>query len=161
MGTHIDEERIRKKKRNMDWLKQHQNAPGPYFSSFEDEIVPTECPPPEELDKATKWAGAFLGATLVTSCALGSICLIPCRHSRFYLLLSNCLVALAISTASGAAFFQLAPSALGLDDDEMAKPFVIVPACVLFFGIVSPLTKSRRVANGAMMPLLSKPLRRS
>merc|ERR1711868_218287 len=71
-----------------------------------------------ELDQAKKWAGAFLGATLVTSCALGSICLIPCRHSRFYLMLSNCLVALAISTASGASFFQLAPSALGLDDSE-------------------------------------------
>ena len=115
----------------MDWLKQHQNAPGPYFSSFEDEIVPTECPPPEELDKATKWAGAFLGATLVTSCALGSICLIPCRHSRFYLMLSNCLVALAISTASGASFFQLAPSALGLSDSEMADTFVILPATIM------------------------------
>ena len=81
--------------------------------------------------QSQQWAGAFLGATMVTSCALGSVVLIPCRHSRFYLLLSNCLVALAISTASGAAFFQLAPSALGLDDDEMAKPFVIVPASVM------------------------------
>ena len=88
-------------------------------TKLEDEIEPTECPPPEELDQATKWAGAFLGATLVTSCALGSICLIPCRHSRFYLMLSNCLVALAISTASGASFFQLAPSALGLSNGSL------------------------------------------
>lgn len=114
----------------MEWLKLPKK--GPYYEyPFEDEIEPTECPPPEELDQATKWAGAFLGATLVTSCALGSICLIPCRHSRFYLMLSNCLVALAISTASGASFFQLAPSALGLSDAEMADNFVILPASVM------------------------------
>ena len=30
-----------------------------------------------------------------------------------------------------ASFFQLAPSAVGLDDDEMTQPFVIVPASVM------------------------------
>ena len=33
--------------------------------------------------------------------------------------------------ASGASFFQLAPSALGLDDSEMADEFVILPATVM------------------------------
>ena len=81
--------------------------------------------------KAQKWGGAFLGATLVTSCALVSLCLIPCRKSMFYVKFSNCLVALAISTASGASFFQLAPSALGIPENEMTQAPVIIPATVM------------------------------
>ena len=100
-----------------------------------------------EWGQSEQWAGAFLGATMVTSCALGSVCLIPCRHSRFYLLLSNCLVALAISTASGAAFFQLAPSALGLDDDEMTEPFVILPASVMCLAFWYCLTNDKIKAS--------------
>ena len=100
-----------------------------------------------EWGQSQQWAGAFLGATMVTSCALGSVCLIPCRHSRFYLLLSNCLVALAISTASGAAFFQLAPSALGLDDDEMTEPFVILPASIMCLVFWFCLTIDKIKAN--------------
>ena len=49
----------------------------------------------------------------------------------FYVKFSNCLVALAISTASGASFFQLAPSALGISEKEMTQPPVIVPATVM------------------------------
>ena len=40
-------------------------------------------------------------------------------------------VALAISTASGASFFQLAPTALGVPEKQMTQPFVIVPATVM------------------------------
>ena len=86
--------------------------------------------------KAQKWGGAFIGATMVTSCALGSLCLIPCRNSMFYVKLSNVLVALAISTASGASFMQLAPSALGISEEEMTNAPVIIPAttmCLVFW----------------------------
>jgi len=101
------------------------------YSFLQKNASKFECENGGEWTQSQQWAGAFLGATMVTSCALGSVFLIPCRNSRFYVLLSNCLVALAISTASGASFFQLAPSAVGLDDDEMTQPFVIVPASVM------------------------------
>ena len=112
--------------------------------NFENDTI---CDDTEDWGQAEQWAGAFLGATMVTSCALGSVCLIPCRHSRFYLLLSNCLVALAISTASGAAFFQLAPSALGLDDEEMTEPFVILPASIMCLVFWYCLTLDKIKAN--------------
>ena len=54
----------------------------------------------------------------------------------FYIKLSNFLIGLAIGTASGTAFLELAPSSLGIPEDEMTQAPVMVSGtlmCAMFW----------------------------